>query len=147
MPWTWSAGPTTNQHGTFVLSRTDTAREFTCGRCRKRNVATIQAEWTQPNATKPTMICNGCCGFLRSGKASASTQRRTKLCANSRLPVCNPHRGHPPEPPGTQATEGFPEIRGTPHHGAAAAAAVPPSDPRQTPTSSPCGVRPYCWPR
>ena len=32
-------------------------------------VAKIQAEWTQPDASKPTVICNGCYGFLQSGKA------------------------------------------------------------------------------
>jgi hypothetical protein len=57
---------TTNQHGTFVLTRADTAQEFTCGRCRKPKVAKIQAEWTKPGTETPAVICNGCYGFLLS---------------------------------------------------------------------------------
>lgn len=64
-----SSKTTTNHHGTFVLTRGKAASEFTCGRCRKPKVAKITVEWTQPGAAEPTVICNGCYGYLQSDKA------------------------------------------------------------------------------
>ena len=49
--------------GTFVFTRSETAKSFTCDNCGKPRVSKNTVEWTDKQGTKKT-ICNGCYGQL-----------------------------------------------------------------------------------
>lgn len=55
----------TNNQGTFVYSRGEVAKEFTCGRCTQVKKSKASAQWTDKSGVTKT-ICNGCYGNLLS---------------------------------------------------------------------------------
>ena len=57
-----------NEHGDFILTRSDQSIEFVCDRCLQPKFAKIQVSWTPFDSQRTKIICNGCYGRLSSGR-------------------------------------------------------------------------------
>lgn len=58
---------THNEHGTFHVRRESASAGMVCDRCLEPKVTKVVVEWTTPQGLRK-QLCNGCYGWLTSGK-------------------------------------------------------------------------------